>query len=152
MIYFETDIIASTTEEAAAWSELQQFRTSVLSKPWLILPDEEKKLREEADGTARRTADKVRQQKEREAKDERRRKRAEKIPQARKKGKSKRRISEKENKPDHEEREIADGHAKHKERTQNEHRPMDRRKHTRQLSRHHTLQHTTSPRYDALGL
>ena len=48
------DIITTTTDEAFAWTELADFYKSVLSRPWLLDPAEELRLKEEASGTKER--------------------------------------------------------------------------------------------------
>ncbi|MCJ1284459.1 hypothetical protein MMC26_003791 [Xylographa opegraphella] len=73
-------IIPTTTAEAAAWREAQHFHSAVLSVPWFLSPDEQRLLKEEADGTARRAEEKARRKAERET---RRRKRAERAERER---------------------------------------------------------------------
>lgn len=101
------ELIRSTTDEAAAWRDLQEFRASILSKPWYVPPNEEKRLKEEADGTKARAEEKARRKAQREAKELKRR--AQREERERRKTKraeqnalrhperSKRRTSDKEN-------------------------------------------------------
>lgn len=62
----------TTDEEVSAWAELQQFRTTVLSKPWVLSAREERKLKEKMDGTAKKTSGKMQRQHEREEKEKKR--------------------------------------------------------------------------------
>ncbi|MCJ1388389.1 hypothetical protein MMC18_001236 [Xylographa bjoerkii] len=99
--------IHTTTAEAAAWREAQLFRTAVLSVPWSLTPDEQRRLKEEADGTAQCVAEKARRKAERETKRRKRAERAKTAPAGHRKrterdgtlqGRSqKRRVSDKEN-------------------------------------------------------
>ncbi|MCJ1397849.1 hypothetical protein MMC11_001045 [Xylographa trunciseda] len=66
--------IHTTTAEAAAWREAMLFHSTILSAPWSLTPDEQHRLKDEADGTAQRAEEKLRRKAERET---RRRKRAE---------------------------------------------------------------------------
>ncbi|MCJ1472129.1 hypothetical protein MMC13_000776 [Lambiella insularis] len=86
-------IIRSTTEEAVAWKELHVFRSNVLSIPWSITAEEERKLKEEADGTKLRAEEKLRRRAHREAKELKRKQRE----ALRRVTNPKRRISDKEN-------------------------------------------------------
>ena len=102
-----SELIRSTTSEAAAWREMHGFRTSILCKPWHILPDEETRLKAEADGTKAQAKEKARRKAERKAKElkreaqkeekERRRKKHAEREALRPGGASKRRTSDKEN-------------------------------------------------------
>ena len=93
-------IIHTTTEEAAAWKELHQFRAQVFSKPWTVPPAAEKRLKEEADGTRRQAEEKVRRKAEKERKAMKRKRRAE-ARAVNAATKSRRRTSDKENHVDH---------------------------------------------------
>lgn len=88
--------MADTTDEAKAWTELSQFRKSILSKPWTIPLCEEIRLKEEADGTARK-AEKRRRKREREPKERKREKRSAKEKSGKADRRKKGRTSDKEN-------------------------------------------------------
>ncbi|MCJ1382335.1 hypothetical protein MMC17_005448 [Xylographa soralifera] len=99
--------VRTTTAEAAAWREALLFHSAVLSAPWTLTPDEQRLLKEEADGTAQRAEEKVRRKAERETKRRKhaerektaqagRRKRTEHDEIVQERG-AKRRVSDKEN-------------------------------------------------------
>ncbi|MCJ1244017.1 hypothetical protein MMC30_001214 [Trapelia coarctata] len=101
------ELIRSTTDEAAAWREMHEFRANILSKPWYIPSDGEQRLKEEADGTKAQAEEKVRRKAEKEAKEEKRKAQREEKERRKKKraerealrpeGISKRRTNDKEN-------------------------------------------------------
>ena len=88
--------MADTTDEAKAWTELSQFRKSILSAPWTVPPLEEIRLKEEADGTARK-AEKRRRKRDREMKEGKKEKRATKEQTNKGEKRRKGRTSDKEN-------------------------------------------------------
>ncbi|KAL9614347.1 MAG: hypothetical protein Q9167_001150 [Letrouitia subvulpina] len=47
-------LIRTTTEEAAAWAEYSAFHRKVLSKPWVVGKEEQRRAREMADGSYRK--------------------------------------------------------------------------------------------------
>lgn len=63
-------ILLTTNDEAAAWSELSNFRATVLNHPWLVSCEAQKRLLEEANGTRRREKERLRRRLERERKRE----------------------------------------------------------------------------------
>ncbi|MCJ1356761.1 MAG: hypothetical protein MMC33_006757 [Icmadophila ericetorum] len=58
--------VLTTNEEASAWAELQQFRTTVLSKPWMISAREERKMKDGIGGAAKRKREKTQRRQEQE--------------------------------------------------------------------------------------
>ena len=64
--------VLTTDEEVSAWAELQQFLTTVLSKPWALSAREQRKLKEKMDGTAKKIRDKTQRRHEREENEKKR--------------------------------------------------------------------------------
>ncbi|MCJ1408087.1 hypothetical protein MMC19_002160 [Ptychographa xylographoides] len=89
-------IVRNTTEEADAWNELHQFHSNILVKPWVITLEEQRKLKEEADGTRLKAEEKLRRRTHREQKVMMKRARADRDTRKEVR-KQKRRTSDKEN-------------------------------------------------------
>ncbi|MCJ1367673.1 hypothetical protein MMC16_006807 [Acarospora aff. strigata] len=59
-------LIKSTNEEIQAWNDMTRFRTGVLSQPWIVAPEMQQALLEEANGTKRRKGERERRRKEKD--------------------------------------------------------------------------------------
>lgn len=76
-------LISDTSEEMRFWDQRSQLLADVLSEPWAMLPEKQKKLRREAEGETEYSKGRVARHNERAAKRQRREERdAEKIAKA----------------------------------------------------------------------